>query len=311
MKWCNLFNCNLYSSIYLIILPIFSMDSLTIYLNEIAKYKKMNCAEEDEIAAKIQELLQRLEVSTHEKDILRLKLLLAKTREPLITGNLRLVIPIAKKYQGLGVTLSDLIQEGNIGLQNAANKFDPGRGNRFSTLAYQWISQKIRRAVKVNGRAIRLPEYIENARYNIVKIQAKLKPEDRNIRNIALQADLNPNKIREILELSRKIISLQIPDPLGAGTLEDLIAAPVDIKLLAEQQDLNDILAIIFVKFLSEEESQVIKLRHGIDCEKSHTRPEIEVIIGKNRDWIKNTENKALNKIRFAATKYNLVDYLK
>jgi RNA polymerase primary sigma factor len=227
-------------------------------------------------------------------------------RERLLMANTRLVVSVAKKYSHRGIPLVDLIHEGIIGLIRATKKFDPGRGNRFSTYATWWIRQAITRAIDNNARTIRLPVHrsVEINRLSFMKnsLIQELGREPNEL-ELADAMDMTPEQIREILSISLAPISLELPqDEDDNRTLADVIpdedsASPEESTIEnLKQQQVREVLEALPMR-----EAQVIMLRYGFQDGRSHTLQEVGNKMGITRERVRQIENQAINRLRGAA----------
>ncbi len=238
-----------------------------------------------------------------------------KAQEHLIRANARLVISVAKKYIGRGVPFLDLIQEGNIGLIRATNKFEYQRGHKFSTYATWWIRQAVSRAVADQGRTIRVPVHMGDQLNRMRRVQLKLLQElgrDPKIEELAEGMETTPEKVENLLEISRRPVSLETPiDDDGDSTFGDFVEdanspAPSDevaTHLLQEQlqQALDK---------LPSREAQILRLRYGLADGRVYTLEEVGQTIGVTRERVRQLEAQALNRLRQSSAHVILRDYL-
>jgi RNA polymerase primary sigma factor len=238
-----------------------------------------------------------------------------KAQEHLIRANARLVISVAKKYIGRGVPFLDLIQEGNIGLIRATNKFEYQRGHKFSTYATWWIRQAVSRAVADQGRTIRVPVHMGDQLNRMRRVQPKLLQElgrDPKIEELAEGMETTPEKVENLLEISRRPVSLETPiDDEGDSTFGDFVEdinspAPSDevaTHLLQEQlqQALDK---------LPSREAQILRLRYGLADGRVYTLEEVGQTIGVTRERVRQLEAQALNRLRQSSAHVILRDYL-
>ena len=224
-------------------------------------------------------------------------------RETMITSNLRLVISIAKRYANLGVPLSDLIEEGNIGLMKSVEKFDPERGFRFSTYSAWWIKQGISRAIIDQGKMIRVPVYMneEILKYKkaVEKLTHRLNRKPR-VGEIAKKLKVPVSRVREFEKSIAKMSSLDAPiGEEGDGQVKDIIE---DENIVAPDQQLEDFFnkerAIGFLDMLTERERTIIEMRYGLDGGDDHTLAEIAKKLGVSRERVRQIEAATIKKIR-------------
>lgn len=282
-----------------------SQDSVTWFLTSICREPLLTAAEEIELGNHVQKMMLLLEEneSTSEKDtkIIRLG---KRSKERMMKANLRLVVSVAKKYQGKGLDLQDLIQEGSLGLERAVEKFDPTRGYKFSTYAFWWIRQSITRAIATQGRAIRLPVHLSERLALIKKITHELShklganPTRQEI------AEVMGTTIEEIDSVLRQSLTTSsLDEPVGAGEgksfLGDLIAdsnknEPLDdIEIGMYKEQLNR-----WLDQLNEQERQVISHRFGLEDSERKTLTEIGHMMEISRERVRQIELKSLRKLR-------------
>jgi len=271
-------------------------DPVKVYLKEIGSFPLLSLDEEIELAEKILK-----------GD--------AKAKKRLAEANLRLVVSIAKRYVGRGMLFLDLIQEGNLGLIKAVEKFDHTKGFKFSTYATWWIRQAITRAIADQARTIRIPVHMVETINKVKKVQSQLlhkNGQEPSVEELATELDMPQDKVREILKVAQEPISLE--SPIGEeedSHLGDFIPdydAPVPEEaathtLLKEQ--LNEVLAT-----LTPREAKVLSLRFGIEDGRPRTLEEVGKEFNVTRERIRQIEAKALRKLRHPSRNKKLKDFL-
>ena len=271
-------------------------DPVRMYLKEIGKVPLLSADEEIELA-------QRMEVGDED----------AKKR--LAEANLRLVVSIAKRYVGRGMLFLDLIQEGNLGLIKAVEKFDYRKGYKFSTYATWWIRQAITRAIADQARTIRIPVHMVETINKLIRVSRQLLQElgrEPTPEEIADKMDMSVERVREILKISQEPVSLETPigeeedSHLGDFIQDDNVPVPADaaaFTLLKEQ--LVEVLST-----LTDREQKVLRLRFGLDDGRARTLEEVGKEFNVTRERIRQIEAKALRKLRHPSRSRKLKDYL-
>jgi RNA polymerase primary sigma factor len=271
-------------------------DPVRMYLKEIGKVQLLSAEEEIELA-------KRLETGDQE------------AKKKLAEANLRLVVSIAKRYVGRGMLFLDLIQEGNLGLIKAVEKFDYTKGFKFSTYATWWIRQAITRAIAYQARTIRIPVHMVETINKLMRVSRQLLQElgrDPQPEEIAKYMDMSVSKVREIMKISQEPVSLETPigeeedSHLGDFIPDEDIPVPAEaaaFTLLKEQ-------LIEVLDTLTEREQKVLRLRFGLDDGRARTLEEVGKEFNVTRERIRQIEAKALRKLRHPSRSKKLKDYL-
>ncbi|GAA1429282.1 RNA polymerase sigma factor [Streptomyces thermospinosisporus] len=300
-----------------------SSDLFRQYLREIGRIPLLTAAEEVELARRVEAGLfaeEKLRLtpdldSQLALDLDRLVVMGRMAKRRLIEANLRLVVSVAKRYVGRGLTMLDLVQEGNLGLIRAVEKFDYARGYKFSTYATWWIRQAMSRALADQARTIRVPVHVVELINRVVRVQRRMLQErgyEPTPEEVAAHLDLPPERVCEVLRLAQEPVSLHAPvgeeDDVALGDLiEDGDAtSPVEsAAFLLLKEHLEAVLST-----LGERERKVVQLRYGLIDGRPRTLEEIGRIFGVTRERIRQIESKTLNKLRDHAFADQLRGYL-
>ncbi|MFE7170783.1 RNA polymerase sigma factor [Streptomyces sp. NPDC057616] len=300
-----------------------SSDLFRQYLREIGRIPLLTAAEEVELARRVEAGLFAEEKLSNTPDLDsqlavdldRLVVMGRMAKRRLIEANLRLVVSVAKRYVGRGLTMLDLVQEGNLGLIRAVEKFDYARGYKFSTYATWWIRQAMSRALADQARTIRVPVHVVELINRVVRVQRRMLQErgyEPTPEEVAAHLDLPPERVSEVLRLAQEPVSLHAPvgeeDDVALGDLiEDGDAtSPVEsAAFLLLREHLEAVLST-----LGERERKVVQLRYGLADGRPRTLEEIGRIFGVTRERIRQIESKTLNKLRDHAFADQLRGYL-
>ena len=304
-----------------------STDGVRMYLKEIGRVALLTGDEEVSLARRIESgLAASVCLAAHASgetplepvEVARLGRLMRDgdaARAQLTQANLRLVVSIAKRYAGRGMQILDLIQEGNLGLMRAVEKFDHSKGFKFSTYATWWIRQAITRAIADQARTIRIPVHMVESINKVKRVQRQMAQElerEPTIDEIAFHTDLAPDRVREILRIAQDPLSLDSPvgdeqdSNLGDFIEDDRVVAPADVvarHLLGEAvgEALNE---------LTEREQEVVRMRFGLDDGQPRTLEEVGRFFGVTRERVRQIESKTLAKLRHPLRSDKLKDYL-
>ena len=282
-----------------------TQDSVTWFLTSICREPLLTASEEIELGNQVQKMMRLLDqegfISSEDSRALRLG---RRSKERMMKANLRLVVSVAKKYQGKGLDLQDLIQEGTLGLERAVEKFDPTRGYKFSTYAFWWIRQSMTRAIATQGRAIRLPVHLSERLAVIKKVTHELSHKlgaTPTRKEIAEVMGTTIEEIDSVLRQSLTTSSLDEPVNANEGKsfLGDLIAdsqkseplEDIEIGMYKEQ-------LVKWIDQLNEQEKQVITLRFGLEDSDRKTLTEIGRLMDISRERVRQIELKSLRKLR-------------
>ena len=271
-------------------------DPMKIYLKDIGSVPLLSFEEEIELAKQIEQGDQ-------------------KAKDSLSEANLRLVVSVAKRYMGRGLSLMDLIQEGNIGLIRAVDKYDYRKGNKFSTYATWWIRQAITRAIADQSRTIRIPVHMVETINRLQRVSKELQQNynrEATFEEIAKSMDIDQAKVQEIFQYAQEPVSLEAPvgdeedNVLSDFIKDDHVVSPheaASYEVLKLQ--MNEALSL-----LTEREAEVLKLRYGIETGQEMTLEEIGKEFNVTRERIRQIESKALNKLRKKTKSNKLIDFL-
>ncbi len=301
-------------------------DTVGAFFKEMARYPLLNAEEEIELAYSVkflmeaEEVRQKLQENLHRPPTkpewaialqldnerqLENRLYRGRTaKRKMIRSNLRLVVSIAKRYLNRGVPFLDLIQEGAIGLNRAAEKFDPNKGYKFSTYAYWWIRQAITRTIANDARTIRLPIHIVEKLNKLKKAQRILKQDlqrNPNERELAEALEMTPEQLRQLLQLRRQSLSLN--HRVGKGEDTELVDLLEDDDLQLPEDKMNEMMMrqeifAVLSDVLTEREKDVISLRYGLATSQPYTLEEVGGMFNLSRERVRQIQTKAMRKLR-------------
>ncbi|MGK7958661.1 MAG: RNA polymerase sigma factor, RpoD/SigA family [Crocosphaera sp.] len=303
-----------------------SDDTVGAFFKEMSRYPLLNAQEEVELANHVQFLVQAEETRQQLKEELQrpptkvewahaMKFETQKqfehrlhrgrtAKRKMIRSNLRLVVSIAKRYLNRGVPFLDLIQEGAIGLNRAAEKFDPNKGYKFSTYAYWWIRQAITRTIANDARTIRLPIHVVEKLNKLKKAQRVLKQKlqrNPNEKELADELEVTPPQLRQLLQLRRQSLSLN--HRVGKGEDTELVDLLEDQDLQLPEELMNEGMlryevSAVLSDVLTQREKDVISLRYGLCTSQPHTLEEVGGIFNLSRERVRQIQSKAMRKLR-------------
>jgi RNA polymerase primary sigma factor len=303
-------------------------DPVRMYLKEIGRVSLLTAAEEVSLAMRIEagaaasERLESIEIAglpVDPEELRRLRVVVGDgevAKRALIQANLRLVVSIAKRYVGRGMLFLDLIQEGNLGLMRAVEKFDYTKGFKFSTYATWWIRQAITRAIADQARTIRIPVHMVETINKVMRVQRQMLQElerEPTVEELALRLDMTPARVREIQRISQDPLSLDSPvgeeDDSNLGDFIEDQQAEAPAEAAAQSMLREAVLEALGE--LSEREQQVVRLRFGLDDDgQARTLEEVGREFGVTRERIRQIESKTLAKLRHPQRSQKLRDYL-
>ncbi len=303
--------------------PELTVDAIQSYLNEIGCVPLLTASEEVELAQQI-ERGASAEYRLISGEVLSLQLRAAlqadlargeEARQYLIQANLRLVVSVAKRYVGRGLSMLDLIQEGNIGLMRAVEKFDVGKGNRFSTYATWWIRQAVTRAIAEQSRTIRLPVHLSETLSQIKRTTERLSQQlerQPTLEELAAEMGYSVEKIKRALRAMRQPVSLETPvgeegDQTLGHFVEDQVQAP-PTETAAQHFMQIDLAAALGE--LSERERRILSLRYGLADGHHRTLDEVGRELGMTRERARQIEAEALRRLRTSESSSHLREYL-
>jgi RNA polymerase primary sigma factor len=279
---------------------------MTWYLATIGREPLLTPSEEIELGNQVQKMMGLAETKVNEFSPQELKAIRVgrRAKDRMIKANLRLVVSIAKKYQGKGLELLDLIQEGSLGLERAVEKFDPSRGYKFSTYAFWWIRQSMTRAIACQSRTIRLPVHLSERLTTIRKVSLDLAHKLGAMpsrQEIATAIEMPIEELDSVLRQSLTTSSLDAPIKADEGNscLVDLIAdSYTESPLELVQRSIDQEQLALWLNHLNQQEREVLSLRFGLDGHNRHSLAEIGRNLDVSRERIRQVELKALRKLR-------------
>lgn len=313
-------------------------DAVGAFFKEMARYPLLKADEEIELARQVKFLADiealskelserfkrpasRLEIATElgcsEADFQHRLQYARSAKRKMIRSNLRLVVSIAKRYLNRGVPFLDLIQEGALGLNRAAEKFDPDKGYKFSTYAYWWIRQGITRTIANDARTIRLPIHIVEKLNKLKKTQRELRKQLNRApteAELAQELDLTPEQLRSLQQVRRKSLSLN--HRVGKGEDTELMELLEDGNTLSPESRMNESMmrqeiSDVLTEVLTEREKDIISLRYGLTTGEPHTLEEVGGIFNLSRERVRQIQTKAMRKLRRPQVASRLKNWLR
>jgi RNA polymerase primary sigma factor len=288
-----------------------AVESILLYLNEIGSEPLLTFEQEQQLAGQMQQGQQAAAILANDPTLSiderrRLEHQVNRgqqARSQLINSNLRLVVSIARRYQGHGLALLDLIQEGSLGLMRAVDKFDAARGLKFSTYATYWIRQSVGRAIADHGRTVRLPVHLGERLSRLARVRQELIQQlnrDPNVEELAAAAGLTVEQVQRAEQAGMTPSSLDEPHgDDGSGSLAEILTDPMQPSPLDQigesllQSDLSAALSQ-----LTPREHSILRLRYGLDGESAHTLEQIGKRMNLTRERVRQVEHEALRKLR-------------
>jgi RNA polymerase primary sigma factor len=294
--------------------------AMDIYMTEMARYPLLSAEEEIELAEQCERgrtaerrLAEYPDLDDHERQ--RLETVADKgkrARQRLIQCNLRLVVSMAKRYARLGLPFGDLVQEGNVGLMNAVDRYDPQRQVRFATYAGWWIQQAIRRAISNQGRMVRLPTWMNGALYRLRQARSELQFDLKRrptTQELAERMEMSPRRIRDLIKWDRRVLSLDTPvGDEGESELADFVPdrdTPPMEEICARRQLSENVQQVVTTR-LPPREREILCMRFGLDGKGSQTLKQIADKLRLSRERVRQIEKRALRRLRRARTRHEL-----
>jgi len=293
------------------------------YLKEIGEYQLLTAADEVELAKVMEAGLRASDelggaasfTPSQRRSLEAERAAGQQAKQRFIQSNLRLVVSIAKRYQSSGLPLLDLVQEGNLGLIRAVEKFDYTKGFKFSTYATWWIRQAITRAIADQARTIRIPVHMVETMNKVLRIQRQMLQElgrEPTVEEVGIKVEMTPDRVREIQRIAQEPVSLETPvGEEDDSSLGDFVEDPAAIApATAAARALLTEAIVEALEELNDRERQVVRLRFGLDDGQVRTLEEVGKEFGVTRERIRQIESKTLAKLRHPTRSQRLRDYL-
>jgi RNA polymerase primary sigma factor len=293
---------------------------MDVYMADMARYPLLSAEEEIELAEQYERgrdaerlLAESLDLDETERQQLEIVVDQGdRARQRMIQCNLRLVVSLAKRYARLGLPFGDLVQEGNIGLMEAVDRYDPRRGFRFATYAGWWIQQAIRRAISKQGRTVRLPEWMNSELHRLRQAKSDLRSDltrRPTTQELAERMGTSPRRIRNLVRWDRRVLSLEMPvgkegDSVLADYVPDRDTPPVE-EIYARHQLSENVQDIVAAR-LASREREILRMRFGLDGAGAQTLKQIADKLGLSRERVRQIEKRALRRLRHARTRHEL-----